>query len=462
MNKNPLDPLLVTPEERGLVTDLYQLTMWAAYRRHRPGVRGVFELWFRDLPPNRGFLIFAGLGPALGYLRDLRFTPEQVAALRELPAFSGMDEGFFRSLQDFRFSCDVWAMPEGTPVFAGEPVMRVEGPIEQAQLVETYLLAAVSYSTLVASKAARVRLAAGDARVVDFGSRRAHGPLAACWAARAAYLAGLDATSNVWAALHLGIPESGTMAHSFVLSFHDEMEAFRAFAHTFPERTFLLLDTFDTLAAVRRAAADPQLRFLGVRLDSGDLLELSLAVRAILDSHGRGDVKIVASGDLDEYRIWQLRQARAPIDAFGVGTRMVTSEDAPTLQAVYKLVAVQEPDGAMRAVAKSSTGKKTLPGAKQVYRESDACETFLRDWVLPAAAKPPQGFFQPLLLPVMRGGHVISSFPELAAIRRYVQEQLGRLPKAVQSLEKPGVFPVVFGFGDEDQTPKARGVPEGR
>lgn len=461
MTSNPLDPLLITPEERGLVTDLYQLTMWAAYRRHRPGVRGVFELWFRDLPPNRGFLIFAGLGPALGYLQDLRFTPEQVAALRKLPAFAGIEEGFFRSLEDFRFSCDVWAMPEGTPVFAGEPVLRVEGPIEQAQLVETYLLAAVSFATLVASKAARVRLAAQDARVVDFGSRRAHGPLAACWAARSAYVAGLDATSNVWAALRLGIPESGTMAHSFVLSFADELSAFRAFAETFPDRTFLLVDTFDTLAAVERAAADPQLRFLGVRLDSGDLLELSLAVRSILDRHRRQDVKIVASGDLDEYRIWQLRKAGAPIDAFGVGTRMVTSEDAPALQAVYKLVAVQEPHGAMRAVAKSSAGKKTLPGAKQVYRESDASGLFLRDWVLPAETRPPRGFLQPLLLPVMHGGRVVSPLPELSEIRRYVREQLARLPQGVRSLERPEPFPVVFGFGDT-RGAKAEADPERR
>lgn len=451
MERNPLDPLLIAPEERGLVTDLYQLTMWAAYRRHRQGVRGVFELWFRELPPQRGFLIFSGLAPALGFLQDLRFTPDQVRALRELPAFSGLDEGFFRSLEEFRFSCDVWAMPEGTPVFAGEPVLRVEGPIEQAQLVETYLLTAVSFSTLVASKAARVRLAAGEARVVDFGSRRAHGPLAACWAARSAFLAGLDGTSNVWAALRLGIPESGTMAHSFVLSFADELSAFRAFAETFPERTFLLVDTFDTLAAVERAAADPQLRFLGVRLDSGNLQELSRAVRAILNEHGRRDVKIVASGDLDEYRIWQLRQAGAPIDAFGVGTRMVTSEDAPALQAVYKLVAVQEPHGPRRAVAKSSAGKETLPGAKQVYRESDASGLFLRDLVLPVEARPPQGFFQPLLLPVMRGGRMVSPLPELAEVRRYVQEQLSRLPEGVKSLEKSEVFPVVFEIGEKLQ-----------
>ncbi|MCX7895910.1 MAG: nicotinate phosphoribosyltransferase, partial [Thermoanaerobaculum sp.] len=244
-----MDPLLLSPEEMGLMTDLYQLTMWAAYRRHRPKVRGVFELWFRDLPPNRNFLLFAGLAPALAYLQQLRFAPQQVEQLRRLPALAGLEEDFFRSLAEFRFACDVWAVPEGSVVFAGEPVLRVEGPIEQAQLVETYLLSVISFSTLIASKAARVRLAAGEARVVDFGSRRAHGPLAACWAARAAYLAGLDATSNVWAALRLNIPESGTMAHSFVLSFPEEKAAFQAFAETFPERTVLLVDTFDPLVA---------------------------------------------------------------------------------------------------------------------------------------------------------------------------------------------------------------------
>lgn len=461
MGKHALDPLLICPEERALVTDLYQLTMWAAYRKHRPGVRGVFELWFRDLPPNRSFLLFAGLGPALGYLQDLRFTSEQVAALRKLPAFSGLDEGFFRSLEAFRFSCDVWAMPEGTPVFAGEPVLRVAGPIEQAQLVETYLLSVISFSTLVASKAARVRLAAGDARVVDFGSRRAHGPLAACWAARSAYLAGLDGTSNVWASVLLGIPESGTMAHSFVLSFPDELAAFQAFAETFPERTFLLVDTFDTLAAVEKAVSDPHLRFLGVRLDSGDLATLSRAVRAILDHHGRQEVKIVASGDLDEYRIWALRQAGAPIDAFGVGTRMVTSEDAPVLQAVYKLVAVEEPGGSVRAVAKSSAGKKTLPGAKQVFRESDACGVFVRDLVLPAEAKPPQGFYEPLLAPIMREGKVIAPLPELAETRRYVQEQIARLPKALKSVETVEPYPVVLGVGGGSLRENAEGQPRG-
>jgi nicotinate phosphoribosyltransferase len=453
MRKGPLDPLLVLPEEMGLVTDLYQLTMWAAYRQHRPGVRGTFELWFRDLPPTRNFLLLAGIAPALAFLQELRFSPEQVEALRSLPAFADLGEEFFRSLAAFRFACDVWAMREGTVVFAGEPVLRITGPIEQAQLVETYLLAVVSFSTLVASKAARVRLAAGDARVVDFGSRRAHGPLAACWAARAAYLAGLDATSNVWASVFLGIPASGTMAHSFVLAFADELAAFRAFANTFPDRTFLLVDTFDTLKAVEKAAAEPHLRFLGVRLDSGDLLELSRAARAILDHHGRQDAKIVVSGDLDEYRIHELRQQGAPIDAYGVGTRMVTSQDAPALQAVYKLVAVEEPGGVRREVAKSSQGKKTLPGAKQVYRESRATGVFARDLVLPEEAVPPQGSWEPLLEPVMREGRLVAAVPELEEARAYARSQLARLPERLSSLQQATPYPVEFRAGE---TAKAR------
>lgn len=444
LQKGPLDPLLLLPEELGLVTDLYQLTMWAAYRKHRPGMKGVFELWFRDLPPNRNFLLFAGVAPALAYLQNLRFTQEQVQALAALPAFSGLDESFFRSLLEFRFTCNVWAMREGTVVFPGEPVLRVEGPLEQAQLVETYLLSVITFSTLVASKAARVRLAAGNARVVDFGSRRAHGPLAACWAARSAYLAGIDATSNVWASLFLGIPESGTMAHSFVLAFAEELQAFRAFAQVFPERTFLLVDTFDTLKAVERAAADSELRFLGVRLDSGDLAALARACRAILDHHGRQEVKIVASGDLDEYRIAELQKAQVPIDAYGVGTRMVTSADAPTLQAVYKLVAVEEPGGNRRAVAKTSEGKETLPGVKQVFRQRNSSGTFAQDLVIGAELAPPQGAFEPLLEPVVEKGQLVAALPELSQIRAYAQSQLHRLPAELCNLREPVPYQVTF------------------
>lgn len=436
------DPLLLCEDELGLVTDLYQLTMFAAYRESRRGVRGCFELWFRDLPPQRNFLLAAGLEPALAYLLALRFTPDQIAALRGLEVFQGIDEGFFTDLASLRFTGDVWGMREGTVAFAGEPVLRVEAPIEQSQLVETYLLAAISFSTLVASKAARVRLAAGERNVVDFGSRRAHGPQAACWAARASYLAGLDGTSNVWAGCRLGVPVSGTMAHSFVLSFSGEEEAFKAYSKTFAERTVLLVDTFDTLAAVEHASRDRELRFVAIRLDSGDIVELSRASRAILDRHEREDVRIVASGDLDETRIAAILAAGAPVDSFGVGTRMVTSADAPTLQAVYKLVAVGEPDRPARGVAKRSAGKRTAPGTKQVWRRCEPDGTMVEDLVTTVDGAPPQGPWEPLLEPWIRGGRLSREVPALGEIREHARRQLAALPRDLRGLAEAPAFPV--------------------
>jgi nicotinate phosphoribosyltransferase len=436
------NPLLLCEDELGLVTDLYQLTMFAAYRESRRGVRGCFELWFRELPEKRNFLLASGLEPALGYLLALRFPPEQIAALRSLEVFRGVDEGFFADLAGLRFEGDVWGVREGTAVFAGEPVLRVEAPIEQAQLVETYLLAAISFSTLVASKAARVRLAAGDRRVVDFGSRRAHGPQAACWAARASYLAGLDGTSNVWASCRLGVPPSGTMAHSFVLAFPGEHEAFTAYNRTFPERTVLLVDTFDTLAAVESAARDTELRFVGIRLDSGNIVELARACRGILDGHGRPDVRIVASGDLDETRISGILGAGAPVDAFGVGTRMVTSEDAPALQAVYKLVTVQEPGNDARGVAKRSAGKRTAPGTKQVWRRRGPDGTLVEDLVTAVTGPPPQGPWEPLLEPWIRGGRLCQELPSLDHSREFARAQVASLPKALRGLSDGASFPV--------------------
>jgi nicotinate phosphoribosyltransferase len=436
------DPLLLCEDELGLVTDLYQLTMFAAYRESRRDVRGCFELWFRELPPKRNFLLASGLEPALAYLLALRFTPEQVGALRTLEVFHGVDEGFFADLAGLRFTGDVWGVREGTVVFAGEPVLRVEAPIEQSQLVETYLLAALSFSTLVASKAARVRLAAGTRRVVDFGSRRAHGPQAACWAARASYLAGLDGTSNVWASCRLGVPPSGTMAHSFVLSFSGEQEAFKAYSKTFPGRTVLLVDTFDTLEAVERASRDPELRFVAIRLDSGDIVELSKGSRAILDRYGRNDVRIVASGDLDEARIADFVAAGAPVDSFGVGTRMVTSEDAPTLQAVYKLVAVEEPGKAARGVAKRSAGKRTAPGTKQVWRRRGPDGAMLEDLVTTVGEGPPQGPWEPLLEPWIRGGRLCRGVPTLEEGREYARGQVASLPEQLRGLAAAPPFAV--------------------
>jgi nicotinate phosphoribosyltransferase len=436
------DPLLLCEDELGLVTDLYQLTMFAAYRESRQGVRGCFELWFRELPRTRNFLLASGLEPALGYLQALRFTSEQVTALRGLEVFRGIDEGFFADLAALRFEGDVWGVREGTVVFAEEPVLRVEAPIEQAQLVETYLLAAISFSTLVASKAARVRLAAGDHRVVDFGSRRAHGPQAACWAARASYLAGLDGTSNVWASCRLGVPPSGTMAHSFVLAFPGEHEAFSAYNRTFPGRTVLLVDTFDTLGAVERAAADRELQFVGIRLDSGNIVELARACRGILDRYGRKDVRIVASGDLDEGRILGILSSGAPVDAFGVGTRMVTSEDAPALQAVYKLVTVQETGKAARGVAKRSVGKRTAPGTKQVWRRRAPDGTLVEDLVTPVTDAPPQGPWEPLLEPWMLGGRLCQELPTLEESREFARTQMASLPHPLRELAAGARSPV--------------------
>jgi nicotinate phosphoribosyltransferase len=436
------DPLLLCEDELGLVTDLYQLTMFAAYRESRRGARGCFELWFREIPRQRNFLLAAGLEPALAYLLALRITREQVEALRGLEVFQGVDEGFFADLASLRFVGDVWGVREGTVIFADEPVLRVEAPIEQAQLVETYLLAAISFSTLVASKAARVRLAAGDRRVVDFGSRRAHGPQAACWAARCSYLAGLDGTSNVWAASRLGVPVSGTMAHSFVLAFLAEQEAFRAYSSTFPDRTVLLVDTFDTLAAVERAAQDGELRFVAIRLDSGDIVQLAKASRAILDRAGRNKVRIVASGDLDEARIAEIVAAGAPVDSFGVGTRMVTSADAPSLQAVYKLVAVEESGTSARGVAKQSTGKRTAPGTKQVWRRRASDGTMLEDLVTTTGDAPQQGPWEPLLEPWIRGGRLCQQLPTLQESREYARRQVDGLPEGFRGITPVAPFPV--------------------
>ncbi|MFI5167353.1 MAG: nicotinate phosphoribosyltransferase [Thermoanaerobaculales bacterium] len=438
------DPLLLDDDELGLVTDLYQLTMLAAYRRSRRGVRGVFELWFRSLPPERNFLIAAGLEPAIAYLLRLRFPPRQVASLRGLAAFSGLGDEFFSALRRLHFTGDVWGVREGTVIFAGEPVLRVEAPIEQAQLAETYLLAAVSYSTLVASKAARIRLAAGEREVVDFGSRRAHGPQAACWAARAAYLGGLDATSNVWAACRLQVPVAGTMAHSFVLAFAREEEAFRAYAQTFPGRTVLLVDTFDTIAAVERAAADPELGFVAIRLDSGDITALATACRRILDAQGRREVRIVASGDLDEWRIAAILGAGAPVDAFGVGTRLVTSADVPNLQAVYKLVAVEEPGKGLRGVAKRSTAKRNWPGPKQIWRRRSDSGEMLEDLVTPAGQGPAPGPWEPLLEPWVTRGRLTTELPTLDDSRSLAKTQLAGLPKNWRGLGPASAFPVAI------------------
>jgi len=423
-------------EALGSVTDLYQLTMMAGYLANGMAEEPAsFELFVRRLPPNRNFLVFAGLEQAIGDLLHLAFSDEQVEGIRRLPAFAHVDPAFFAWLRRLRFEGDVWAMPEGTIVFPGESLLRVTAPLAQAQWVETFLLASLAYPTLVASKAARVVNAARGRTLIDFGARRGHGPHSGFLAARSSYLAGFAATSHVEAALRLGIPASGTMAHSWVQSFDTEEEAFAAYARIFPGSTTLLIDTYDTLEGARRATAiEPAVQ--AVRIDSGDLLSLSRCVRAILDSHQRGNVRIVVSGDLDEIQIERLLNAGAPIDAFGVGTELITSRDAPALSMVYKLV---ECNG--RGRVKLSPGKKTYPMAKQVYRRMNGAGEFVGDLV-PRADEVADG--EPLILPYVRQGRLVGELPTIEAIRERCDEQLSRLPEAWKRLDGGPPYSVAY------------------
>ena len=330
-----------------LATDLYEIAMAAGYEAHGLDARATFELYVRGLPPTRGFLIAAGLDQALDYLEQLRLGEAEIAYLRTLPNLAGVSPAFFDEfLPAFRFAGEVWAVPEGTPIFPPAPMLRVTAPLAQAQIVETALLSMAMFQTGVASKAARMVIAAAGRSVIEFGSRRAHGMDAACLAARAAYLAGCDATSNVEAGFRFGIPLSGTMAHAWVTGFPTEAEAFHRYAESFGEQAVLLLDTYDTLAAARLLVAEG-LRPPAVRLDSGDLGALAVEVRRILDGGGLQATRILASGELDEHRIATLVAAGAPIDGFGVGAAISTGGDVPSLGGVYKLVEIER-DGRRR------------------------------------------------------------------------------------------------------------------
>jgi nicotinate phosphoribosyltransferase len=430
----------LSPDDRhlGLVTDLYELTMAAGY--HVFGMadqRATFELWVRRLPSCRNYLVAAGLQQAIHYLRHLSFAPEQIAYLRKHPAFRHVPNDWFERLANLRFACDVWAVPEGTIVFAGEPLLRVSGPLMQAQIVETYLITTLTAQTLIASKAVRAVTAAQGRPVFDFGSRRAHGPQAGLLAARAAYIAGCAGTSNTEAARLLDIPSLGTQAHSWVMAFSDEQEAFRKFGQVFPDNSTLLIDTYDTLRGAHNALASGA-AMQAVRLDSGDLGQLSKEVRAILDGAGRQDVKIVASGDLNEYKIRDLLAGDAPIDLFGVGTELVTSRDEPTLNVVYKLVEQETPQGSFGRF-KLSSGKKTYPYPKQVYRQRDTLEMFCEDRIVNATS-PEQG--EPLLVPVLREGEPSGALPSLEESRRRCAQQLSCLPKELLGLEPCQSYPV--------------------
>jgi nicotinate phosphoribosyltransferase len=430
----------VTPDNVALLTDLYELAMADSYHRQGMNDRATFALFVRSLPPGRAFLVSAGLDTALAYLEHLHFGDDAIRYLRSLGMFS---DGFLDSLRAFRFTGDVRAIPEGEIFFPPEPLLEVSGPRIEAQIVETFLLNTLNFQVMVASKAARTVLAARGRGVVDFSPRRDHGADAALKVARAAFIAGCTGTSNVLAGMLYGLPVVGTMAHSYVMSFSDELEAFRAFTHDFPNNAVLLIDTYETLAGVTNAitvgremrARGGRLR--GVRIDSGDLVVQSRAARAALDGAGFKDTQIFLSGDLNEYRIAELLDQGAAVDAFGVGTELGTSPDAPNVGGVYKLV---EDEKGYRI--KLSTGKATLPGRKQVWRRADAEGQPSGDLLTLHDEPPPDGH-TPLLTEAMRGGRRVGS-ESLAEIRKRCTMRLAALPDELRALEDAISYPVAL------------------
>ena len=432
------------PAAPALLTDLYQLTMVTAYQALGMERTATFEFFVRQLPPARGFLVAAGLEQALDYLEGLRFSPEE---LRWLETTARFRSDALRRLEDFHFTGDVDAMPEGSVFFAGEPILRVTAPLPEAQFVESRIINLLNFQSMIASKAARCRLAAGPRRLVDFGLRRAQGAEAGLLAARACHVAGFDATATVEAGRLFDIPLSGTMAHSFIEAHDDEVQAYRAFARIHPRGLTLLIDTYDTLRAARYVAdlCRGGVPVEGVRLDSGDLGQLAREVRAILDAGGCDAVRIVASGNLDEYEIARLLAGGAPIDVFGVGTRLDVSVDAPYLDCVYKL---QEYAGRPRR--KRSTGKATWPGRKQVFRDYGPDGVILGDTIgLVEEALPGR----PMLVPAMRGGRRLAQ-PTLAEIRARAQAEISTLPAECRRLRNPD--PVVAAVSDGLRAAAAR------
>lgn len=411
----------------GLLTDLYELTMAAGYIETGFEARATFELFVRNLPPQRNFLVAAGLEQALEFLENVRFGADDIAYLRAHPVFGHIGPRFFEYLEKFHFAGDVWAMPEGTVFFPGEPFLRVVAPIADAQIVETCLLATLNFQTMIASKAARVQAAADGRPVIEFGTRRAHGIESGVLAARAAYIGGCQGTSNVMAGKRFGIPIFGTQAHSWIMAHADEEEAFRRFLEIFPEHAVLLVDTYDVRAAVEKIIAMGR-KPRGIRLDSGDVAADSVWARGRLDAAGWQDVQVFASGDLDEDRMAALLASGARIDAFGVGTALATSSDAPALGVIYKLVEIER-GGEVHSAAKLSRAKVTYPGRKQVFRMAGANGKFAED-VIALEGEQFAGA-EPLLVPVMREGRRVLPAEELTETQKRCLANLERLPQGL-------------------------------
>lgn len=420
-----------------LLTDLYQLTMLQAYVEQEMTETAVFELFVRRLPPHRNFLLATGLEQALAFLEQMQISHAELAWLESTGRFHAT---LLRYLEGLRFTGDVQAMPEGTIFFPHEPMLRIIAPLPLAQLIETRIINLFNFQTMIASKAARSVLVAGETPLIDFGLRRAHGAEAGLFAARASYLAGFAGTATVLAGMAYDIPLYGTMAHSFVQAHRDEATAFEHFALAQPQNVILLIDTYDTEAAAHKVVnLAPGLKqqgilVKGVRLDSGDLADHARKVRRILDEGGLPQVQILASGNLDEYQLQRLITSDAPIDSFAIGTALTTSADAPSLDCAYKL---QEYAG--RPCRKRSEGKASWPGRKQVYRQYDQDGRFDHDVVTTLDDQPPG---EPLLQPVMTGGRRLAPATQLTAIRQRAASQLALLPDSLRTLESDRPYDV--------------------
>lgn len=437
-----LKPLFPAEETLGLNTDLYELTMAAAYFQGGLSEQeATFELYTRDLPKTRSFLVAAGLEQALHYILNVHFSDGSLEYLEKLQIFESTDPGFFDYLREFRFTGDVWAMPEGTVFFENEPILQVRAPIIEAQILETYLINILNFQSMVASKATRMCLAAKGRKVVDFGSRRAHGPQAGVLAARAAFIGGCDGTSNVLAGHDLGIPVFGTMAHSFVQFFDQETDAFEQFAEVFPDNTIILVDTYDSIKGIEKALA-AGIDFRGIRLDSGDVGELATLGRKLLDQAGRQDALIFASGNLDEQKLLYFSLRDMPIDGYGVGTDLVVSADAPGCDMVYKLVETVK-DGEVIPKFKASEDKESYPYRKQVLRKMQN-EQMEEDLVVGCEEVPSSPDEKPLLQPYVASGRLVADLPDIWQIQGTVKEQLSRLPTPLKHLHSTEVYPVRF------------------
>ena len=424
-----------------LATDFYQLTMGAAYYQYNlenevneEDNRATFELFIRKFPRNRNYMIYAGLEQVVYYLLNARFSENIIEFLRQKPVFKNIDSSFFDVyLPNFKFDVDVWSMKEGNFFFPNEPVLRVQGPLFNAQIAETYLLNVINFQTLVASKASRIRTVAGNKVLLEFGTRRSHTPLAGVYAARASYIAGFNGTSNVIADLEFGINSTGTMAHSFVQKFKNEADSFDSYYKIYGEDSILLIDTYDTEKGAQKACKYGN-RIRGVRIDSGDLIDHARKVRKILDQNGCDKVLIVASSDLNEYKIKEIIDKKAPIDAFGVGTELTTSRDDPTISGVYKLIEYNnEPR------IKISEGKVTYPGIKQVYRSYNKDDKLEED-LLSLDDEPIPVNSEPLLIPIIKKGKLVTILPKLDEIRDFYLENIRNLPETYKNLEQKEKF----------------------